>query len=274
MSTSSDVRVRPARLSDCAAFVTLFPELAVPDPIPTEQRFAKELVPTAVVAELGARGPEPIVGYAYFQLMGRTLYVRHVITGPTARRRGVGLALMEALRAHGLANACVDWCLNVKPDNDAGLALYRRVGMSEAFASVSLAVPWTVVPESAPAHAHAVRPIDAGDDARVELAMRMIDGQLATLRAVGPDRVLLMLEEGHGEVAGAAVFHPHFPGAYPFRVARPELTLPMLAALRPYAREADLVINVVVEGQADVADALVSKGAIVTLSSVHMKGRL
>lgn len=121
------------------------------------------------------------------------------------------------------------------------------------------------------------RSIAAEDDARVESAMRLVSGQLRVTRATG-DRVLMMLEErAEGtppEVAGAAVFDPLFPGAFPFRVARPELALVLLRALRPYARPDDAFVGLVVEDQPAVADAFVAAGAVVRLETVHMKGSL
>ena len=102
--------------------------------------------------------------------------------------------------------------------------------------------------------------------------MRLDDGQLATARAVS-GRVLKMLEED-GQVVGAAIFHPDFPGAYPFRVARPELALVLLRALRPHARPEDAKLGIMTENQPDVAEALLAAGATLKLDIVHLKGPL
>jgi hypothetical protein len=98
--------------------------------------------------------------------------------------------------------------------------------------------------------------------------MKLLRGQLAASRKMD-GRVLVGLFDDE-TVLGATVFDPMFPGAYPFRVSRPDLALVLLDALRPYARKADTVVNIVVEGQPDVADALVAAGATVRLDCVHM----
>ena len=112
---------------------------------------------------------------------------------------------------------------------------------------------------------------------RVESAMRLMSGQLQAARTTG-DRVLMMLEERAAsdlpEVAGVAAFDPLFPGAFPFAVARPELALVLLRALRPYARPDDTFIGLVVEDQPALVDALLAAGAEVRLKTFHMKGSL
>ena len=264
-------RIRPATATDYEAFVRFFPELAVDDPILEERRFIAELVPTTVVAEDQSG---TVVGYAYFQIMGDVAYVRHIVTAPETRRRGVGRGLMEVIADRARSEHCTTWCLNVKPQNTAAVALYERMGMDRAFESRALKIAWSKVENQGtrPDALIATRIIAPEDDRRVELAMQLVVGQLATARATG-DRVLLMLEEAN-EVVGAAIFHPHFPGAYPFRVARPELAVPLLLAIRPHARNTDTLVNLMVEGQPNVAETLVAAGAIVHLEVVHMKGSL
>ena len=67
------LRVRPARPADHAAFVRLFPELAVDDPTLDEAQFVQKVMPETVVLE-AAEGPDPtrMVGYAFFQIMKST----------------------------------------------------------------------------------------------------------------------------------------------------------------------------------------------------------
>ena len=101
-----------------------------------------------------------------------------------------------------------------------------------------------------------------------------MSGQLAMTRGFG-GRVLMGLFErdGRDTVVGGTVFDPAFPGAYPFRAARPELAFALLRAIRPYARPSDLHVKVVSEGQPAIADALIAAGARVVHDIVHMKGR-
>jgi hypothetical protein len=210
------------------------------------------------------------VGYAYYQILGSTAYVRHVIASPDARRLGVGRALMDAIARRARAAGCTTWCLNVKPENAAAVALYERVGMRRAFGSRALRIRWTAVdaqPKGTQAQARRIRP---DEDAHVESVMGLVTGQLSAARTT-PDRVLLALES-EGALVGAAVFHPHFPGAYPFRVAHPDLAVPLLCAIRPYARPTDTQVNMMIEGQPEVADALEAIGAEVHLVVDHMRG--
>ena len=264
-------RIRPANATDYGTFVRLFPELAVEDPILEEKRFVVELVPTTIVAEDEGGSA---VGYAYFHIMRDVAYVRHIVTAPEARRRGVGRALMQVIADRARHEHCTTWCLNVKPENRAAVALYERMGMSRAFESRALKIAWSNVENHCvhPATNAVARMISSEDDTHVELATQLIAGQLATARATG-DRVLLMLEEGN-DVVGAAIFHPHFPGAYPFRVTRSELALPFLLSIRPHARATDTLVNVMIEGQPNVAAALVAAGAVVHMEVVHMNGPL
>ena len=254
-------------------FVRLFPELAVEERTVENDRWAREMMATTLIAEVGsASAPRRAVGYTYFQIIRDTAYVRHLVTAPEARRRGVGRALMTAIAARALAHTpqCSAWCLNVKPDNVAAVRLYERMGMTRRFETRALRVAWTAVDARQTLHDARVlaRIIAPDDDARVEPAMKLLSGQLAISRRM-EGRVLLGLFDDDA-VLGATVFDPTFPGAYPFRVANPELALVLLDALRPYARPADTLVNVVVEGQPDVADALVAAGATVKLDAVHM----
>jgi GNAT superfamily N-acetyltransferase len=255
-------------------FERLFPELWVEERPVEEGRWAREMMPTTLIAEAGG-GPEPLgaVGYAYFQIIRDTAYLRHLVTAPEARRRGVGRALMTAVAERALRHTppCASWCLNVRPDNIAAVALYERMGMTRAFETRALRVAWTIVGARQTLHDARVlaRVITPEDDARVEPPMKLLSGQLAAARQM-EGRVLVGLFDDDGTVLGATVFDPTFPGAYPFRVARPDLPLVLLDALRPYARPDDTLVNVVIEGQPDVAEGLVAAGATVKLDMVHM----
>jgi GNAT superfamily N-acetyltransferase len=269
-------RIRPARATDHGAYARLFLELATGDAVLEEGRFVAELVPTTLIAEDESGSA---AGYAYFQVMKDLTYVRHVVTAPESRRCGVGRALMEAIAERARGERCTTWCLNVKLGNMAAIALYERMGMTPEYQAHALRITWSDV-ESRTVRSDmrsATRLIGPEDDAGVETAMQLLVGQLAAARATG-NRVLLVLEEADEQVKrnllGIAIFHPHFPGAYPFRVTRPELAIPLLRSIRPYARASDSFINIMVEGQPDVADALVAAGAVVRLEMVHMKGPL
>ena len=214
------------------------------------------------------------------------VYLRHVVTAPEARRTGVARALLAAVVERARAAGCSTWCLNVKPGNTAAIALYEGLGMKRAHTSRALDITWAAIESASVAEGAAgsegaagaagarvtAKDIAPEEDGRVETAMALVDGQLASTRAVS-GRVLKMLEED-GRVVGATIFHPDFPGASPFRVARPELALVLLRALRPHARPADVRLGLMTENQPEVADALIAAGATVKLEAIHMKGPL
>ena len=270
-------RIRPAVPADHPAFVRLFPELAVDDPVLDQAKFDQELVPTMLVMEAGKGAPEPdrVIGYTYFQVMNDLAYVRHVVTAPEARRTGVGRALMAAVAERARTAGCASWCLNVMRGNEAARALYASVGMAAAFDTKALHLDWAQV-EAAGASVQDThvtsRLLEPEDDARVETALRLMSGQLATTRAFG-GRVLMGLFE-RDQVVGGTVFDPSFPGAYPFRAARPDLAFTLLRAIRPHARPADSHVKVVSEGEPAIAEALIAAGAKVVHDIVHMKGAL
>ncbi len=200
-------------------------------------------------------------------------YVRHIVTAPEARGSGVGRTLMAAIAERARAAACSTWCLNVKPDNTSAIALYERFGLTRAFETRALRVAWSLVgPKTDLDAAVTARTVTPGDDARMEPAMKLLPGQLDVSRRM-KGRVLMGLFEGDTPVA-VTVFDPNFPGAYPFRAARPELAFALLRAIRGHARPTDDLVNVVVEGEPAVADALLAGGATIKLDIVHMKGPL
>lgn len=253
--------VRQARVTDHAAYAKLFPELGVDDAIFDEARFAREIMPTTIVAE-DESGP---TGYAFYVVIGETTHVSHLVVAPRARRTGVGRALMLEIARRARDAACTTWRLNVRPENAPALALYEDLGMKRMFESCALRVEWRTI-EDAPSGG---RLIDASEDERIERSMKMLPGQLAQARAA--KRLAIAIDQ-NGETTGAAVFDPHFPGAPVFRVTRPEHAVDLLRALRPHALPSFDFVGVKIEDQPAVADALLALGARVRLRIIHMAG--
>lgn len=258
--------VRPARQADYALFARLFRELHVPDEIPTEARFAREMMPTTRVAE---RGGAP-VGVAYHEILRGVGFLRVLVTDPDARRSGVGRALMADLRDRFRAAGLREWCLNVLPDNAAAIALYESFGLRERHRSRAVTFPWAALGGRTPPED--ARPIRPEDDAAVESELGILPGLLGQWRAK-EGRVLLMIERPDG-TAAAAVFDPAFPGAYPFRARTGEDALALLAALRPHARPKDPALAIASEHQTWIADALLAAGATLRMETMHMRGPL
>jgi hypothetical protein len=230
----------------------------VDDPTPTPEAFARDLVPTMLIAEDDAP-----LGYLYFQLLTGVTYVRHVVVAPGARGRRVGERLMLAAADIGRAAGCASWCLNVKPGNRAAIALYSRLGMREAYPSTALRIGWAAVGATI-----ATKPVGVEDEARVEAATGIAPGLIARWR--GSDVRFARYAEIDGEVVAAAIFAPDFPGAFPFKVLRPGLGEAFLGSFRPWAKFD--YVNCVIEDQPPLVDEMLALGASVRMEIRHYRG--
>lgn len=261
------LHLRDALPADHDAYVALFAHLGVDDPVPGLDRFSADLVHRMIVATDGA----DIVGYALFEQLADTGYIRNLVTDPAHRRRGIGAALMESLRARFLAGGATRWCLNVKPDNLAAISLYAGCGLRRAYGSCSLRLPASVALPTPPLDLTLV-PVAPADDAAIEPSLGLLRGQLASARAK-PSRQVLSLRRA-GAVLGVAVFSSTIPGAFPFRVVDPTLGAPLLALLRPHAPAGSPHLQVGVEDDDSLRDAVLTLGAALHLEIEHMRGDL
>jgi GNAT superfamily N-acetyltransferase len=254
--------VRDGAATDYEVFVRLFPELHVPDPILTAEQFEQRMLPNVVIAQDG----EHAVGYAHWRFYGTTAHVVHVIAAPEARQRGVGRLLMEEVRRRAMAAGAVRWYLNVKADNAPAIHLYERSGLSVEQRGWSLAADWS-----------SLRSQQASTGTqRFEPSSEEVS-QLARQHGIDPERlaqvrarsgvVFVALRDDSGPCAFAA-FDPAFPGIYPVAVARPEHARSLFDVLFPHAR--DPHVNVFVEGNAALADALCRAGARVSFEILRM----
>lgn len=257
--------LRSARPEDYPAFVRLFPELAVDDPVPDRGRWTREMAPGTVIAEDG-----DVVGYAWFQALEGSGYVRQVVVAPDARGIGLGRQLLEDVASRLRADGATAWRLNVKPDNVPAIRLYERLGMRRQYASSAIRLPWTAV-DALPLRPADARIVTPSEDAGYEAAFSLPAGQLADFRSSG-SRVLLGLEDG-GRV-GFAAFSPEFPGAFPFRVVDPAYARAMYEAMRPHALARYDHVQVVVEDDPALRAALLSVGGDVRLDFLHYAGPL
>jgi DNA-binding NarL/FixJ family response regulator/GNAT superfamily N-acetyltransferase len=261
--------VRLATSSDYAAFARLFPELAVPEPIPTEEHFTAHMLPRVVVLSDG----EDVLGYAFWQVYGTTAHVMNVVIAPTARGRGAGARLMADVRERAIAEGCVRWYLNVKKDNALAIRLYEREGMHRELESATTRLPWTAVDAlgaAALTGIEAFEPSPSDDDA---IAARFgLDRERIALLRTRSGIVLRALRDAQHAIVGFTAFDPSFSSAYPFRVARPELARPLFEALRPHARQPDLIVSV--EGDAPLTRALVTAGGRVEFELAQMGAAL
>jgi GNAT superfamily N-acetyltransferase len=261
------IAVRDAVAGDYGAYAALFGELGVDDPLPSRERFIDELLHRTIVAV----DDRAVVGYALLEHMAGVGYIRNIVSSPACRRRGVGFALMSDLRERFARANAATWCLNVKPDNAAAIALYERFGLRAAYRSTSLRVPSSI--ELSPAAPGvALSPLPAAADPGIEPKLRLLPGQLASARS-RPSREVLQLTVG-ADVVGACVFSPSFPGAFPFRLLEPALAATFIALLRPRVTSAAPYVQVVVEDDEALLSAALRLGATVQLEILHMTGTL
>jgi ribosomal protein S18 acetylase RimI-like enzyme len=259
--------IREATAADYDAYARLLPELGTGDPIPSRERFASLCDRTTVaVDDDGA-----IVGYALHEALADVGYVRNLVSDPSRRRQGIGLALMEDLRVRFRARGLYTWCLNVRPTNRAALALYTRCGMTPAYRSYMLRLPRSA-PAAVPIAGLVFTRFAAAEEPAIEEATGLLRGQLASARTK-PGRVLLQLRH-HGVHAGVAVFDPAFPGAFPFRVLDAAHGPAAVQLLRALAPPGSPHVQVGVEDHDALRDILVAAGAQLHLEIVHMRGQL
>jgi GNAT superfamily N-acetyltransferase len=262
------VNVRAAVDADYDAYARLFPELGVDDPLPSRERFIADLLARMLVAVEG----DEVVGYSLLEILSDTGYVRNIVTALRARRRGVGAALMAAMRARFVAAGATMWCLNVKPDNAAAIALYRGCGLAPAYHSAALRVP-AQVPLASPPDIELV-PLPAEADSVIEPRFRLLRGQLASARArPSKSRHVVQLRRGN-ETLGVGVFSAAIPGAFPFRLVEPALAGAFIAHLRTLAPPDAAFVQVGIEDDDALRAALLALGAYVQLEILHMRGML
>src|SRR5690606_7258205 len=103
------------------AFARLFPELATGDPLPSPERWARDIAPDTWLFEQDG----VVAGYLYFERLGGVGYIRHVVVAPEHRGHGLGAAILQTAAAALRAAGSSRWCLNVKRDNLPAIRLYQ-----------------------------------------------------------------------------------------------------------------------------------------------------
>ncbi len=123
-ATRAELAIRPATKADLPALVRL--ELDSFDDPWSEALLAAEVAssPLLLLAEVGGRG----AGYAAFLEAADEAELLRVAVDPTERRRGLGRRLVEAGVAVLRRRGTIRCHLEVRPDNEAALALYRTLG--------------------------------------------------------------------------------------------------------------------------------------------------
>jgi GNAT superfamily N-acetyltransferase len=261
--------VRAATAADHPIFARLYPELAVPAPLPTVESFTTHMLPRVCFLEDESG---EAMGYSFWDPYGKTAHVLHLVVDRRARGRRLGAALLEDVRRRALAEGCTRWYLNVKQDNRSAIRLYERCGFAIEADGWALKTTWTALgslpgagPEGLSAHA----PLP-DEDAALGAHFDFVPERLARFRARS-DRRFLVLRRGDRTVAFAG-FDPGYPGLYPFCADEPDLARPILDALRPHARVDEVPISV--EGDRRLFERLRDHGATLEFATYRMGAAL
>lgn len=260
--------IRAAREDDYAAVVALHAELGVDDPTPSREQWIARLMPDTLVCERASA----LVGFVHFVTFAAVGHVRQLAVAPTARRAGIGRALMLAAAAAYRERGVRDWQLNVKEHNEPAIRLYESLGFAMAYRSVVLRIAWRAVDAlAADAAALTARSIEPSEDAGIERAFGIVAGRLSQGRA-RPGRVLVQLRDARDTPVAIAVFDPDFPGAFPFKAVRPTLARNLLDALRAYALPQFDYVGTVIEADEALVEYLIAGGAEVRFRILAYRG--
>jgi GNAT superfamily N-acetyltransferase len=269
---SAEPEYRRARTDDYAHFVRLFRELGVDDPVPESELWIREMAGSTRFLESDGR----VVAYVHFELLRTAGYVRHVVVDPLARRRGFGRAILRAVERELAAAGCVEWRLNVLSSNTVAIELYESLGLCAVHPTWILRFPWSSLERLERASPQvSSRRHDPAEDAAVERALSLAEGQLASFRQRS-GQLLLRLDDARrpGVVAGFARFDPSYPGAFPFRLRDAGEVRALLEAMRAHARPGQSWVGLAVEQDEELARTLRAAGAELKLEITHMQGPL
>jgi len=135
----SAVRVRPARLEEAAILAEMANDLnehvgIYGRPFTAEKVRRDGFGATAAFTPLVAELDGAVAGYAFFSMgyntdiAARAMWLHDIFVKPSARGRGVGLALMAAVAAETVrqGGGSLDW--GVHSANAGALEFYRRLG--------------------------------------------------------------------------------------------------------------------------------------------------
>ena len=78
-----------------------------------------------------ANGDRRLLGYVCWWVIGDEVHILNLAVRPDARRGGTGRALVQRVLDDAVASAAGSVSLEVRPENEAALALYRSLGFSQ-----------------------------------------------------------------------------------------------------------------------------------------------
>ncbi|MCC7012730.1 MAG: GNAT family N-acetyltransferase [Planctomycetes bacterium] len=264
---SDFVKVVPAESRHYGEFVRLFPELGVDDPIPDFALWYERMAPDSLFLEEHGM----VLAYAWFYALDDEGFVRHVIVDPTARGRGLGARLMHEIAQRLRQRGCSNWQLNVKPDNRPAVRLYRAYGMDTDYRTWVVRIARQSVAAFASPGSPAVE-LPANEDPHTEVEFDLPGGLLTKLRS-GPDIRVLGVRAG-ARLRGVARFDPLFPGAFPFLARDDDAARGLLEAMLACTPPDKPWVQLVLERDARLAQALLDGGAWLMFEIHHMTGTI
>lgn len=257
------VAIRAATADDYDAYVSLFNELGIPDPVPTRERFVEAQVPVMRVAVDGAA----VVGYVTWRPYGKLVHVVQLAVDPERRGQRIGEQLLEHVRGEARSAGCERWYLNVKRDNPPAHRLYERVGLRLELEAHAMRLAWDKAPRVSVKGGLA----DPAEDAAIAAHFGLPVERLTTFRERGGFQLVVVRDP---DVVAFAVYAPAFPGAAVFCADRPELAPALLEAMRACADPRYDYVRVTVEGNPPLAEAVLALGAELTFEILRLSSPL
>lgn len=257
------VAIRAATADDYDAYVRLFGELAIPDPVPTRERFVEAQVPVMRVAVDG----HDVVGYVTWRPYGKLVHVVQLAVDRERRGERIGEQLLEHVRGEARGVGCERWYLNVKRDNVPAHRLYARVGLRLELDAHAMKLAWDKAPRVAVMGGLA----DPAEDAAIAAHFGLPVERLTTFRERGGFQLVVVRDP---DVVAFAVYAPAFPGAALFCADRPALAPALLEAMRAWADPRYDFVRVTVEGNPPLAEAVLALGAELTFEIQRLSSPL
>jgi ribosomal protein S18 acetylase RimI-like enzyme len=196
---------REATADDYALFLRFWDQLEIDQTPPSARYWVKHVRRDIIFLDVD----RTTVAYALCRPYGARGDIRQIVVDPAWRRRGVGLRLMEVVRARLQAAGCTSWALEVKESNTPAIALYHRAGMRELARISTLRADRDTLARWRSQRSPDVRVTPAGpaDDQALEATFRLLPGHLARLRASRPHEPVFQLHRST-TLAGMARWWP------------------------------------------------------------------
>ena len=183
------VEIRRAQETDYTDFVRLFGELAIPDPLPSLDRFVAGIVPVMSVAALNGR----VVGFVTWRRYSEIAHVMQLAVDRDVRGQRIGQQLLESARDAARDAGCTRWYLNVKRENTSAIRLYERCGLSFELESTVLKFEWARVPR---VDGVTETLATADEDEHIAARFHVPPDRIKMFRARGTFRMITLREDG------------------------------------------------------------------------------